>query len=97
MTTHSIIFAWATLWTEKHGGLHSPSVQFSRSAVSDSLRHHGVQHARLPFPSPIPRVPQMSQSIPGKPVFPALPPEESPTMQETVVRFLGQEDPLEKG
>ena len=31
------------------------SVQFSRSVVSDSLQPHGLQHARLPFPSPSPR------------------------------------------
>ena len=30
------------------------SVQFSRSVVSDSLRPHGLQHARLPCPTPIP-------------------------------------------
>ena len=30
--------------------------QFSRSVVSDSLRHHGLQHARPPCPSPTPRV-----------------------------------------
>ena len=28
------------------------SVHFSRSAVSNSLRPHGLQHARLPYPSP---------------------------------------------
>ena len=28
-------------------------VQFSRSVVSDSLRPHGLQHARPPCPSPI--------------------------------------------
>ena len=32
------------------------SVQFSHSVMSDSLRTHGVQHARLPCPSPAPRV-----------------------------------------
>ena len=32
------------------------SVQFSRSVVSDSLGPHGLQHARLPCPSPTPRV-----------------------------------------
>ena len=32
------------------------SVQFSRSVVSDSLRPHGLQHARLPCPSPTSRV-----------------------------------------
>ena len=32
------------------------SVQFSGSVVSDSLRPHGLQHARLPCPSPTPGV-----------------------------------------
>ena len=31
------------------------SVQFSRSVTSGSLRPHGLQHARLPCPSPSPR------------------------------------------
>ena len=31
-----------------------PSVQISRSVVSDCLRPHGLQHARLPCPSPAP-------------------------------------------
>ena len=31
------------------------SIQFSRSVMSDSLRPHGLQHARLPCPSPSPR------------------------------------------
>ena len=30
------------------------SVQFSRSVVSNSMRPHGLQHARLPCPSPAP-------------------------------------------
>ena len=30
------------------------SVHFSRSVVSDSLQPHGLQHARLPCPSPTP-------------------------------------------
>jgi len=30
-------------------------VQFSHSVVSDSLLPHGLQHSRLPCPSPIPR------------------------------------------
>ena len=32
------------------------SVQFSHSAMSDFLRPHGLQHSRLPCPSPTPRV-----------------------------------------
>ena len=35
---------------------HLSSVQFSCSVVSDSLRPHESQHARLPCPSPSPRV-----------------------------------------
>ena len=30
------------------------SVQFSHLVISDSLRPHGLQHARLPCPSPLP-------------------------------------------
>ena len=33
-----------------------PSVQFSHSVVSDSLRPHGLQHSRPPCPSSTPRV-----------------------------------------
>ena len=36
--------------------LASSTVQFSRSAVSNSLRPHESQHARSPCPSPTPRV-----------------------------------------
>ena len=32
------------------------SVQFSRSVMSDSLWHHGLQHAKFPCPSPTPGV-----------------------------------------
>ena len=31
------------------------SVQFSHSVLSDNLQSHGLQHARLPCPSPAPR------------------------------------------
>ena len=33
-------------------------VQFSHSVVSDSLWPHGLQHTRLPCPSPLPEFPQ---------------------------------------
>ena len=36
--------------------LHFSSVQFSHSVVSDSLRSHELQHARLPCPSQTPGV-----------------------------------------
>ena len=35
--------------------IYQRSVQFSCSVMSDSLRPHGLQHARLPCPSPTPR------------------------------------------
>ena len=39
------------------------SVQFSHSAVSTSLQPHGLQHTRLPCPSPTPRVYSKLMSI----------------------------------
>ena len=36
--------------------IYTDSVQFSLSVVTDSLRPHEPQHARLPCPSPTPRV-----------------------------------------
>ena len=41
--------------TSPIGLMPHPSVQFSNSAVSDSSQLHGLQHARLPCPSPTPR------------------------------------------
>ena len=38
----------------QHPCSHFSTAQFSRSVVSDSLRPHGLQHARLPGPSPTP-------------------------------------------
>ena len=50
--------------------LFRPSVQFSHSVVSDSLRPHESQHARPPCPSPTPRV--HSDSRPSNPWCPAI-------------------------
>ena len=54
--------AWASLllnmWSLLGLGIKpmSPALfQLNRSVVSDSLRPHGLQHARLPCPSPTPR------------------------------------------
>ena len=49
--TKNRITAWSSDPTLRH-----QSVQFSRSLVSNSLRPHGLQHARLPCPSPSPGV-----------------------------------------
>ena len=40
-----------------------PSVQFSRSVVSDSLRPHGSEHTRPPCPSPSPGVHSNSRPL----------------------------------
>ena len=45
---------------ERGGG---SSVQFSRSVVSDSLRPHGLRHARPPCPSPTPGVDSNSSPL----------------------------------
>ena len=45
------------------------SVQFSCSVVSNSLRPHGLQHTRLPCPSPTPGV--YSNSCPFESVIPS--------------------------
>ena len=47
---------WFTLKLTGLVSLKSNSVQFSRSVVSNSLRHHKSQHARPPCPSPAPGV-----------------------------------------
>ena len=52
-----IIFLWTTLREIKFSECDlgsTSSVQFSCSVVSDSLRPHGLQHARPPCPSPAP-------------------------------------------
>ena len=46
---------WHPRW-EGSLGENQYSVKFSGSVMSDSLWHHGLQHARLPCPSPPPRV-----------------------------------------
>ena len=53
------LFIHQTEHTVNFGGLLGDvydSVQFSCSIMCNSLRRHGLQHARLPCPSPTPRV-----------------------------------------
>ena len=54
------------------------SVQFSCSVMSNSLQPHGVQHTRLPCPSPIPRA--CSNSYPSSRWY-------HPTISSSVVPF----------
>ena len=70
------------------------SVQFSRSVVSDSLRHHESQHARPPSPSPTPGAypdsrpssqwchPAISSSVPFSSCPQSLPASESFPMSQ---------------
>ena len=46
---------WCSLNSDLRNWYSFNSVHFSRSVVSNSLWHHGLQHARLPCPSPTPR------------------------------------------
>ena len=55
-----------------------PSVQFSCSVVSNSLWPHGLHNARLPCPSPVPRV--YSNSCPLSQWF-------HPTISSSVITF----------
>ena len=46
------LITWVT--KNERSWLLSQRVQFSHSVMSDSLQPHGLQHARLPCPSPTP-------------------------------------------
>ena len=50
-----------------------PSVQFSHSVASDSLRPHGLQHARPPCPSPTPEFTQTHVHRVGDAIQPSYP------------------------
>ena len=56
MLTTSLKESLRVIWGALSGGCspHFSSVQFSPSVLSDSFRPHGLQHARLPCPSPTP-------------------------------------------
>ena len=57
---------------------YTQSVQFSRSIVSNSLQPHGLQHTRLPCPSPFPGA--CSNSCPSSQWC-------HPTISSSVIRF----------
>ena len=54
-------------------GFPGGSVQFSHSVVSDSLQSHGLQHAKLPCPSPAPGVYSNSYHSIGDAIQPSHP------------------------
>ena len=60
----SILCPWDFPGTNTEVGSHFLwFLLFSRSVMSDSLRPHGMQHSRLPCPSPSPRVCSNSRSL----------------------------------
>ena len=71
------------------------SVQFSRSVVSNSLRAHGLQHDRLPYPSPTPRACSNSCPLghcsiqPSHPLPPPSPPALSLSQHQGLFQWLG--------
>ena len=64
------------------------------SVTSNSLQPHGLQHARLFCP---PLFPEICSDLCALASLIAQLVKNPPAMQETPVRFLGQENPLEKG
>ena len=93
------ISMYVYIYTHTYTSVQFSSVQFSGSVMSDSLQPHESQHARPPCPSPTPGVyPNPCPS--SRWCHPALVTQlvKNPlAMQETWVRSLGWEDPLEKG
>ena len=70
------------------------SVQFSCSVMSTSLRPHGLQHARPPCPSPIPRVysnscPLSDAIQPSHPLSSHSPPALNPSQHQGL--FIGHQ------
>ena len=50
-----MLYSFARADLTEHYSQSEHWTQFSRSVISDSLRPHGLQHTRLPCPSPTPR------------------------------------------
>ena len=89
--THHIIFIHSSV--DRHlihlNVFKTPSVQFSRSVVSDSLRPHESQHARPPCPSPTPgvqtHVHRVSDAIqPSHPLSSPFPPALNPSQHQSL-------------
>ena len=73
---------------QKPGWL-SNSVQFSSSVVSDSLQPHGLQHARLPCPSPIPELVQTHVHGVGDAIQPSYPLSSPPPPAFNLAQYQG--------
>ena len=58
-----MLMVQAVLSWKLHPGVLKDSIHFSHSVVSNSLWPHGLQHTRLPYPSPTPRACSNSSSL----------------------------------
>ena len=70
------------------------SVQFSCSVMSDSLWPHGLQHARLPCPSPTPRT--CSNSCPSHPLLSSSPPAFNLPQHQGLFQWVGSSHQVTK-
>ena len=81
------------------------SVQFSRSVVSDSLRPHGLRHARPPCPSPTPgvhepkpHVHRVSDAIqPSQPLSSLSPPAFNLSQHQSLFKWVSSSHQVAKG
>ena len=82
--------------------LNNTSDQISRSVVSDSLQPPESQHARLPCPSPTPRVhwdsrPSISDAIqPSHPLWSPSPPAPNPSQQQGLFQWINSSHEVAK-
>ena len=94
-TCISCIGKWMDSLPLHHLGSPLSPVQFSCSVVSDSLRPHGLQHSRLPCPSPTPGVcsilvPRVDDAIqPLHPLSPPSPPTFSLSQHQGLFQSFG--------
>ena len=81
---------------------YTPSVQFNRSVMSDSLRPHELQHARPPCPSSTPGVhsksrPSVGDAIqPSHPLSSPSPPALNPSQHQGLVKWVNSSHEVAK-
>ena len=106
VATHSSIFAWKIPWTEEPGGLQSVGLQRVGQAWDSPGKNTGVGCHFLPQCMKVKSESEVTQSCltsatPWTAAHQAPPSmgfsRQEYAMQETPVRFLGRDDPLEKG
>ena len=95
MTEQQHICKYAAVFIYTYINSFNPSVQFSRSVVSDSLQPHELQHTRPPCPSPTPGVHSDSSVMPSSHLIlyhplllqPSIPPSSRVFSSESTLRI----------